>query len=124
MYFKFFPRIICTSVETNLTVTPPPLPPKRKTRNTSQHGQTICDDSDYLIAVGLDGVSLQSRSPEDSSSLLSASAGSLDSALNHSRDEDEMRGFANTNEDEVDDSMDLNVMVSMQGKLAECKNHI
>ncbi|XP_058127342.1 guanine nucleotide-releasing factor 2 [Anopheles coustani] len=42
-------------------------------------------------SIGLDRMSLRSRSPEDNSSLLSASAGSLDSALNHSREEDELR---------------------------------
>lgn len=34
---------------------------------------------------------MRSKSPEDSSSLLSASAGSLDSMLNHSREEEELR---------------------------------
>lgn len=38
-------------------------------------------------------MSLRSRSPEDSSSLLSASAGSLDSVLNHSREEEEIRAL-------------------------------
>lgn len=38
-------------------------------------------------------MSLRSRSPEDSSSLLSASAGSLDSMLNHSREEEEIKAI-------------------------------
>lgn len=38
-------------------------------------------------------MSLRSRSPEDSSSLLSASAGSLDSMLNQSRDEEEIKAI-------------------------------
>lgn len=38
-------------------------------------------------------MSLRSRSPEDSSSLLSASAGSLDSILNHSREEEEIKAI-------------------------------
>lgn len=38
-------------------------------------------------------MSLRSRSPEDSSSLLSASAGSLDSMLNHSREEEEIQAL-------------------------------
>lgn len=42
-------------------------------------------------------MSLRSRSPEDNSSLLSASAGSLDSALNHSREEDELRALTMDN---------------------------
>lgn len=36
-------------------------------------------------------MSLRSKSPDDNSSLLSAS--SLDSALNHSREEEELRGL-------------------------------
>lgn len=43
---------------------------------------------------------MHSKSPEDSSSLLSASAGSLDSMLNHSRDEDDIRQI---NEAEIND---------------------
>ncbi|XP_017776217.1 PREDICTED: guanine nucleotide-releasing factor 2 isoform X2 [Nicrophorus vespilloides] len=63
-------------------VTPPPLPPKKKpARNL--------DDSDLNI-YGLERISLRSKSPEDSSSLLSASAGSLDSVLNQSREEEEI----------------------------------
>lgn len=38
-------------------------------------------------------MSLRSRSPEDSSSLLSASAGSLDSILNQSREEEEIKAL-------------------------------
>uniref|UniRef100_A0AAG5D223 CRK SH3-binding GNRP n=1 Tax=Anopheles atroparvus TaxID=41427 RepID=A0AAG5D223_ANOAO len=47
-------------------------------------------------SIGPDRMSLRSRSPEDNSSLLSASAGSLDSALNHSREEDELRALSDT----------------------------
>jgi Rap guanine nucleotide exchange factor 1 len=41
------------------------------------------------IASSLERVSVRSKSPEDSISLLSASAGSLDSMLNHSRGEED-----------------------------------
>ncbi|XP_058064062.1 guanine nucleotide-releasing factor 2 isoform X2 [Anopheles bellator] len=74
---------------------PPPLPPKRRSqhsKNHSFHDTSDCNsESTYLGCGALDRMSLRSRSPEDNSSLLSASAGSLDSALNHSRDEDELR---------------------------------
>ncbi|XP_029162696.1 guanine nucleotide-releasing factor 2 isoform X9 [Nylanderia fulva] len=90
--------------------TPPPLPPKRRTRT-----QQLLDESEGLLASSLDRVSLRSRSPEDSSSLLSASAGSLDSALNHSRDEDEIRAIMGPNDESLNDSMDLSLMATIQG---------
>lgn len=90
--------------------TPPPLPPKRRTKT-----QQLLDESEGLLASSLDRVSLRSRSPEDSSSLLSASAGSLDSALNHSRDEDEIRAIMGPNDESLNDSMDLSLMATIQG---------
>lgn len=42
-------------------------------------------------------MSMRSRSPEDSSSLLS---GSLDSVLNHSREEEEIRALMNDHNDD------------------------
>ncbi|XP_055526373.1 guanine nucleotide-releasing factor 2 isoform X3 [Wyeomyia smithii] len=76
---------------------PPPLPPKRKSqhsKNHSFHETSDCNsDSAFLGCGALDRMSLRSRSPEDNSSLLSASAGSLDSALNHSREEEELRAL-------------------------------
>ncbi|XP_053678849.1 guanine nucleotide-releasing factor 2 [Anopheles nili] len=93
---------------------PPPLPPKRKgqhAKNHSFHDTTSdCNSTDSALfhlggggpgggvgvgggPIGLDRMSLRSRSPEDNSSLLSASAGSLDSALNHSREEEELRAL-------------------------------
>ncbi|XP_072752997.1 guanine nucleotide-releasing factor 2 isoform X5 [Anoplolepis gracilipes] len=90
--------------------TPPPLPPKRRMRT-----QQLLDESESLLASSLDRVSLRSRSPEDSSSLLSASAGSLDSALNHSRDEDEIRAIMGPNDESLNDSMDLSLMATIQG---------
>lgn len=102
---------VCLSEENSSSGTPPPLPPKRRTR-----AQQLLDESDGLLASSLDGVSLRSRSPEDSSSLLSASAGSLDSALNHSRDEDEIRAIMGPNDESLNDSMDLSLMATIQGK--------
>ncbi|XP_058442934.1 guanine nucleotide-releasing factor 2 isoform X3 [Malaya genurostris] len=76
---------------------PPPLPPKRKSqhsKNLSFHETSDCNsESTFLGCGGLDRMSLRFRSPEDNSSLLSASAGSLDSALNHSREEEELRAL-------------------------------
>ncbi|XP_012536431.1 guanine nucleotide-releasing factor 2 isoform X2 [Monomorium pharaonis] len=101
---------VCLSEENSSSGTPPPLPPKRRTRT-----QQLLDESDGLLASSLDRVSLRSRSPEDSSSLLSASAGSLDSALNHSRDEDEIRAIMGPNDESLNDSMDLSLMATIQG---------
>ncbi|KAK9307721.1 hypothetical protein QLX08_001976 [Tetragonisca angustula] len=101
---------VCLSEENSSSGTPPPLPPKRRTR-----AQQLLDESEGLLASSLDGVSLRSRSPEDSSSLLSASAGSLDSALNHSRDEDEIRAIMGPNDESLNDSMDLSLMATIQG---------
>lgn len=93
------------------TPPPPPLPPKKRTR-----AQQLLDESDILLSSSLDRVSLRSRSPEDSSSLLSASAGSLDSALNHSRDEDEIRAIMGPNDESLNDNMDLSLMATIHGK--------
>jgi len=79
--------------------------------------QQLLDESEGLLASSLDRVSLRSRSPEDSSSLLSASAGSLDSALNHSRDEDEIRAIMGPNDESLNDSMDLSLMATIQGNI-------
>uniref|UniRef100_A0A182NVF5 CRK SH3-binding GNRP n=1 Tax=Anopheles dirus TaxID=7168 RepID=A0A182NVF5_9DIPT len=93
---------------------PPPLPPKRKSQHAKNHSFHDTSDTSALFqlggggggvaaaaagcgstggSIGLDRMSLRSRSPEDNCSLLSASAGSLDSALNHSREEDELRAL-------------------------------
>lgn len=55
-------------------------------------------------------MSLKSRSPEDSSSLLSASAGSLDSMLNQSREEEEIRVIMDHSAD--NDSLVMNNDIS------------
>ncbi|XP_046735450.1 guanine nucleotide-releasing factor 2 isoform X2 [Diprion similis] len=101
---------VSASEENSSTGPPPPLPPKKRTR-----AQQLLDESETLLASSLDRVSLRSRSPEDSSSLLSASAGSLDSALNHSRDEDEIRAIMGPNDESLNDSMDLSLMATIQG---------
>ncbi|XP_044007017.1 guanine nucleotide-releasing factor 2 isoform X2 [Aphidius gifuensis] len=98
------------SSSSTTTPPPPPLPPKKRTR-----AQQLLDESDILLSSSLDRVSLRSRSPEDSSSLLSASAGSLDSALNHSRDEDEIRAIMGPNDESLNDNMDLSLMATIHG---------
>lgn len=111
--FNFRANIFVTEDNSSSgTGTPPPLPPKRRTRTQ----QLLLDETDSALATSLDRVSLRSRSPEDSSSLLSASAGSLDSALNHSRDdEDEIRVIMGPADESLNDSMDLSLMATIQG---------
>lgn len=89
---------------------PPPLPPKRRSQHSksasgsqsssstvqNHQQQTPSIDVDVIIdstllSCGLDRMSLRSKSPDDNSSLLSTS--SLDSALNHSREEDELKAL-------------------------------
>ncbi|PSN45161.1 hypothetical protein C0J52_03933 [Blattella germanica] len=83
---------------------PPPLPPKRRNRTTVSESQPAPGEEDSMtdtlnsssntsgrLAASFDRISLRSKSPEDTSSLLSASAGSLDSVLNHSREEEEIQ---------------------------------
>lgn len=104
---------------------PPPLPPKR--RNKPHHNQssshqhftdldnsahddsaanssltdTLNSSSNTGLAASFDRISLRSKSPEDTSSCLSASAGSLDSVLNHSREEEEIQVLMDSSEDPV-----------------------
>ncbi|KAK6641638.1 hypothetical protein RUM44_013353 [Polyplax serrata] len=56
---------------------PPPLPPKKRQKNSEELA---------VMKNSMECLSLRSKSPEDSSSL-SASAGSLDSVMNHCREE-------------------------------------
>lgn len=70
----------------------PPLPPKRKTLQQLQQQfshPVIAAQLETDFMAPLERTSWRSKSPEDNLSLLSASAGSLDSStLNHSREED------------------------------------
>lgn len=84
----------------NRSNNPPPLPPKRRNQQKSnyQNDMPLTTDLNTLdstqtthLSCGLDRMSLRSRSPDDNSSLLSVS--SLDSALNHSKEEDELRAL-------------------------------
>lgn len=103
---------------------PPPLPPKQRNRPLHDHQSEMQLDTfaqkdsaasmtDTLnsssntsgaaqvsgLVASFDCISLRSKSPEDTSSLLSASAGSLDSALNHSREEEEIQVLMDSVED-------------------------
>ncbi|XP_069676852.1 guanine nucleotide-releasing factor 2 isoform X2 [Periplaneta americana] len=105
---------------------PPPLPPKRRNRpqqnhqselqlDISAHEDSATSMTDTFnsssntsgggqvsgLATSFDRISLRSKSPEDTSSLLSASAGSLDSVLNHSREEEEIQVLMDQSEDVV-----------------------
>ncbi|XP_026480839.1 guanine nucleotide-releasing factor 2 [Ctenocephalides felis] len=85
--------------------TPPPLPPKKKQQQKSSASVTCCDDQDNnCITNALDRVSISS--PEDCASLLSGS-GSLDSALNQSREEEELAALMRS-----DSPTDVNVIAS------------
>lgn len=62
-------------------------------------------------------MSLRSKSPEDSSSLLSASAGSLDSMLNHSREEEEIKAIMDhTGDSDVGVDNDLSEIIGVNAK--------
>ncbi|KAJ8672769.1 hypothetical protein QAD02_004029, partial [Eretmocerus hayati] len=132
-------RTLCLSEDTNSSPggTPPPLPPKRRPRGQLQPSNQVDystaiprtttltnpPSSSHLLATSLDRMSLRSRSPEDSSSLLSASAGSLDSALNHSRDEDEIRAIMGPNDESFTDGMDLSLVATVQGLQMNGSSH-
>lgn len=103
---------------------PPPLPPKQRNRPLHNHQSDLQLDTLALkdssvsitdtlnsssntsggtqvsgLVANCDCISLRSKSPEDTSSLLSASAGSLDSVLNHSREEEEIQVLMDSVED-------------------------
>ncbi|XP_071051039.1 guanine nucleotide-releasing factor 2 isoform X3 [Onthophagus taurus] len=82
------------SKESGTIMTPPPLPPKKK----HIENFTYFNSDSSIFKNSFERMSLISRSLEDSSSILSESAGSLDSMLNNSRDEEE--------EDEITAIMD------------------
>lgn len=92
---------------------PPPLPPKRRPTkpNSSFHElDTVTGTNDNtFLHLNVDRTSLRSRSPEDNSSLLSA--GSLDSALNHSREEEELKNLTiDSSHDEVHPCSDIGLI--------------
>lgn len=76
----------------NRHINPPPLPPKRRIQQQKIYQNDCLSATDFGgpdLVIGLDRMSMRSRSPDDNTSLLSVS--SLDSALNHSKEEDELR---------------------------------
>ncbi|KAL5277479.1 RAPGEF1 family protein [Megaselia abdita] len=91
---------------------PPPLPPKRRSQNSQNelhHYNSLCPAFDNISSGNntIDHLSLRSRSPDDNSSLLSISAGSLDSAsvFNNSKGEDGLHQNAGADLD-MDDEYD------------------
>lgn len=89
---------------------PPPLPPKRRpTKPNSSFHELDAANEGMFLQLGVDRTSLRSRSPEDNSSLLSA--GSLDSALNHSREEEELKNLTiDSSHDEVHPCSDIGLI--------------
>ncbi|KAJ8920408.1 hypothetical protein NQ315_005274, partial [Exocentrus adspersus] len=80
--------------DSNSCITPPPLPPKKRSFRTHPFGDESFIVDHSPIASSLERVSMRSKSPEDSISLLSESAGSMDSMLNHSsKEEDEIKAL-------------------------------
>uniref|UniRef100_A0A8D8MZP8 Guanine nucleotide-releasing factor 2 n=1 Tax=Culex pipiens TaxID=7175 RepID=A0A8D8MZP8_CULPI len=107
---------------------PPPLPPKRKSQHSKNHSFHETSDADSTFLGGgcggaLDRMSLRSRSPEDNSSLLSASAGSLDSALNHSREEDELRALTTNTSSSAITTATIHDKASLLGLGQACRNN-
>lgn len=89
---------------------PPPLPPKRRpTKPNSSFHELDPGNETMFLQLGVDRTSLRSRSPEDNSSLLSA--GSLDSALNHSREEEELKNLTiDSSHDDVHPCSDIGLI--------------
>lgn len=101
------PNPICLSGPDN-NVIPPPIPPKKR----GPRGQYLLDDcnsfDNALLGCSFDRISLRSRSPEDSNSLLSTtSVGSVDSVLMQSRDEEEMKALMDPKHEEIIRQSDL-----------------
>ncbi|KAJ8965473.1 hypothetical protein NQ314_004118 [Rhamnusium bicolor] len=98
------PEGLCRS-DPNNCITPPPLPPKKKNFRMQQMVGECFNMGHSPITTSLESkiihrVSLRSKSPEDSISLLSESAGSVDSMLNHSsREEDEIKALMDSDGD-------------------------
>uniref|UniRef100_A0A336LKX5 CRK SH3-binding GNRP n=1 Tax=Culicoides sonorensis TaxID=179676 RepID=A0A336LKX5_CULSO len=96
---------------------PPPIPPKRRPTSNNQKANTSLHELDsstidgMYLHLNIDRTSLRSRSPEDNSSLISA--GSLDSALNHSREEEELKNLTiDSSHDEVHPCSDIGLIKS------------
>ncbi|XP_066141554.1 guanine nucleotide-releasing factor 2 isoform X3 [Euwallacea fornicatus] len=85
----------------NSCITPPPLPPKKKNQRLHHLIDNDCHSIDSSpICTSLERVSLRSKSPEDSVSLLSEETGSIDSMLNHSsKEEDEIKALMECDQD-------------------------
>ncbi|KAL1505295.1 hypothetical protein ABEB36_004890 [Hypothenemus hampei] len=92
--------------DTNNAVTPPPLPPKKKINRFHQHH--LCDndfgciDASPMCSSSLERMSLRSKSPEDSISLMSEGTGSIDSMLNQSsKEEDEIKALMECDQEDI-----------------------
>lgn len=72
------------------------------------------DSIDPSLHGGIDRMSIRSKSPDDNSSLLSTS--SLDSALNNSREEEELKALALDHSDEQVSRDDIGSIFSLSSK--------
>ncbi|XP_055909247.1 guanine nucleotide-releasing factor 2 isoform X2 [Eupeodes corollae] len=104
----------------NRSIGAPPLPPKRRGQqiqnNTSSINSELDFSSDFsMLNYGVDHLSVRSRSPDENSSQCS-----LDSALNHSREEEELKALTmeTSSEDQFleDDPDKLLALKSPQNK--------
>jgi hypothetical protein len=84
-------------VQLNTSALKDSVPSVTDTLNSSSNTSGVAQASGLVASC--DCISLRSKSPEDTSSLLSASGGSLDSVLNHSREEEEIQVLMGSVED-------------------------
>ncbi|XP_037938642.1 guanine nucleotide-releasing factor 2 isoform X5 [Teleopsis dalmanni] len=91
----------------NRSDNPPPIPPKRRSQqqqknrisnNISINSNLDCGSDISILNVGVDHLSVRSRSPDENSSQCS-----LDSALNQSREEEELKilGLENSLDEQI-----------------------
>lgn len=106
----------------NRSIGAPPLPPKRRSQQSNQNNNasSINSELDFssdfsMLNYGVDHLSVRSRSPDENSSQCS-----LDSALNHSREEEELKALTmeTSSEDQFleDDPDKLLALKSPQNK--------
>ncbi|XP_023311133.1 guanine nucleotide-releasing factor 2 isoform X5 [Anoplophora glabripennis] len=114
------PENVCRS-DPSSCVTPPPLPPKKKSFRAHPFMDEGFSVDHSPIASSLERVSMRSKSPEDSISLLSESAGSVDSMLNHSsREEDEIKALMDGDSDMMLDNHTTDIFGEL---LITCERH-
>ncbi|XP_060526195.1 guanine nucleotide-releasing factor 2 isoform X2 [Cylas formicarius] len=97
------PNSLRSRSETNSCTSPPPLPPKKKNQRLHHLVDESFSVNSSPICSSLEKVSVRSKSPDDSISLLSEGTGSIDSMLNHSsKEEDEIKALMECDGDMFD----------------------